>query len=176
MAHPHSSLVQQAGTINALALDTLAARVAILANTAFNNIQSPFLLKQVRYFVQMVGRTLADDGPVLIGVARGDATIAEIAAALLEGNTNGPEDLTETLTQDVIQAVYMNTVVPFVMRGDGTEGILDTKWINFGGKNGIPTLENVGFSVFAFNAGSGALTTGSSLNGIFQIRGVWLRG
>ncbi len=172
MPHGHK-LVNQAMTAN-VALGTLAANTAIVLNNAFNNPSNSFLMKRVRYFLQFIGRTLTDDGPILVGIANGNASLAEIAAAMLEGNTVGPADITETLTQDESWVVYQNTVVPFVTRGDGSEAQTDGKWIAFGGKNGIPAIENSGWQLFAFNAGQGALSTGSNVSGNTQIQGVWL--
>ncbi len=171
----NQKLVQQTDTINAVALGTLGARSAIQASANFASIEATFLLKRIRYFVQLVGRTLADDGPVLIGVARGDASTTEINSAMTEGNTTGPQDTTQMLTQDETWVVMMNTVRAIVPQGDGTEGVLDSGWITFGGKNGIPALEGTGWQIFAYNAGSGALATGSSVNGIAHVQGVWLR-
>ncbi len=163
-------------TVNALALATLSGQTAILGNTAFGGIQSSFLMKRVRYFMAIASKTIDDDGPILVGIANGDASVAEISAAMIEGNTQGPTDVTETLTQDETWVVYQNTVRALKIDGAGTEGWLDSGWINFGGKNGIPALEGAGFELFFFNAGSGALSTGSSVNGICHVQGVWLRG
>ncbi len=93
---------------------------------------------------------------------------------MLEGNTVGPADVTVALTQDNAWVVYQNTVQPFITRGDGTEAQTDGSWVAFGGKNGIPAIENGGWQIFAFNAGQGALTTGSNVSGNIQIQGVWL--
>ncbi len=178
MAHPHTSIVQQTQTVNAAALGTLGGQTALVINSAFNGITATFLMQRIRYFLQLVGRTAADDGPILVGVARGDATAAEIATAMLEGNTAGPGDTTQILSQDNTWVVYQNTVVAFdATSGDNTEGVIPKlgDWISFGGKNGIPAAEGTGFQLFAFNAGSGSLTTGSSLNGIVDIQGRWLR-
>ncbi len=174
MSHGHQ-LVNQAEGINAVALGTLAGRTALSIGTTLTSITSPFLMKRVRYFIQLVGRTLADDGPILVGVANGNAITSEVSAAMIEANTAGPEDIGQMLTQDESWMVYQNTVRAITLRGDGTEGVLDSGWIDFGGKNGIPALEDSGFKIFAFNAGSGALTTGSSLNGIAHTQGVWLK-
>jgi len=96
-----------------------------------------------------------------------------IAAAIMELNPVGPSDASQMLGQDNPWVVYQNTLIGFVTRGDGTESHTDGKWINFGGR-GIPATENGGLAFHAFNAGSGALTTGSAINGIIQIQGVWL--
>ncbi len=176
MAHPHSSIVQQTMVVNALALDTLGGRTALIVNSAFNGITATFLMFRLRYFLQYVARTADDDGPLLVGVARGDATLAEIQNALLEANTAGPGDTSQMLTQDETWSVYQNTVTVFNRSGgDPTERFVDTAWIGFGGKNGIPAIEGTGFQLFVFNAGSGALATGSSINGLVQVQGRWLR-
>ncbi len=174
MPHGHS-LVQQTSTVDAIALGTLAGRTALALNTSFGAITQSFLLTRIRYMLQLVGRTLADDGPIIVGVANGDASIAEISAAMIEGNIVGMNDVTQTLTQDNAWVVYQNTVRVFQYRGDGTEAVLESDWVSFGGKNGIPAQEDSGWQIFAFNCGSGALATGSSINGLCQAQGVWLR-
>ncbi len=175
MPHGHR-LVQNELDVNTVAMLTLGARVAIALNTQFNNPTTSFLMKRVRYFLQMAGRSTADDGPILIGCANGNANVTEIGEAMNERNVNGPEDITNVLDQDKTWVVYQNTVVPMIVRGDQTYGqVATSRWIDFGGKNGIPALEASGMQVFAYNSGSGALTTGMNINGIVQIQGVWLR-
>lgn len=175
MPHGHG-LVRQHVPINGDALGTLGARIALSLNTVMSSITSSFLMLRYKMLVQLTGRTVPDNGPLVIVLARGDATLAEIQSAFQEQNTAGPEDLTQTLSQDNIKAIYEQTVQPFVLKGDGTEGQILTPWIRLGrGGKGIPALETVGFSAFVFNTGSGALTTGSSVDGSIWVEGKWLR-
>ncbi len=175
MAHPHSSIVQQTLEVDALALATLAGRTAIVLRS-FSAITATFLMQRFRYLLQLVGVTTADDGPILVGIAKGDASLTEIASAMIEANTTGPGDTTQSLTQDETWVVYQNTVRAFNLSGgDPTGRFVVDMWQRFGGKNGIPALEGTGFQLFAYNAGSGALTTGSSVNGLCHVQGVWLR-
>ncbi len=174
MSHGHG-LVQQALNIDAVALATLQPRAALIINTQFSAPTQSFLMRRLRYFVQLVGRTAADDGPILIGCAHGDAIVAEIAAAMVERNVNGQEDITSMMDQVTTWAVYQNTVRPVVYRAALTEGQVDDEWIPFGGKNGIPAIEGSGMTIFVYNAGAAALTTGSSINGQAMVQGVWLR-
>lgn len=175
MPHGHG-LVQQSMNLTSVALGTLAGKTAIILDSSLSSIDTSFLMKRVRYLLQLVGRTADDDGPILVGIANGNATIGEIATAMQEANIAGPEDVTQSLTQDNAWVVYQNTVIALANLGSVTEAQpRDSSWIGFGGKNGIPALENSGFSLFAFNAGSGGLTTGSSINGMAQVQGVWLR-
>lgn len=166
-------LVSQSLNIDKVALGTLAARSAVILTTQWNNPTHSFLMRRVRYFLSLIVREANDDGPILIGCAHGDADVSEIAAAMVERNVNGPDDITSMLDQDTAWTVYQNTVMPIVLFAL-TEGQTDSKWINFGGKNGIPNFEGSGMVIFAFNSGSNALTTGSLVNGIAQIQGVWL--
>ncbi len=162
--------------IDAVALGTLGGRAASVLDSTMINITSPFLIKQVRYLLQLTGRTVGDDGPTAILICRGDATMAEVASAMQELNSGGPEDTTQTLTQDVIYTVYMNSVKIFQFSGLGTESMMSGDWFSPGGKNGMPVPEDTGFQAVVFNCGSGSLTTGSTVNGLIQVRGVWLRG
>ncbi len=173
MSHGHS-LVNQQLTLDTVALGTLGARTSILLNSQFQTPTASFLAKRIRYFVQMVGRTAADDGPIIIGCANGDATQSEVAAAMNERNMNGPDDVTSMLDQDTAWTVYQSTIAVVVPGAELTEGMVSSGWKKFG-KNGIPLIEGSGLMLFAYNAGSAALTTGVTLNGIVQIQGVWLR-
>ncbi len=179
MSHPHTNLVQQSLVVDAQALGTLAGRTALSLNTTMAAIQQAFLMKRFRYLIQLVGRTTDDDGPLVLCLARGDASLAEVAAAMIEQNTIGREDTTQSLTEDESWVVFQNSVVPFVYVGGNSTGVpahwAVSPWVSMGGKNGIVATEENGWSLFVFNAGSGALSTGSSLNGICQIQGVWLR-
>ena len=174
MPHGHK-LVNQALPVDAIALATLGGRNALTINSSLNGLGTSFLIIRMKYLLQLVGRTIADDGPVLVVANRGDATAAEVAAALTEFNSVGPSDTTQMLTQDNAWTVFMNSVRAFIMRGDGTKGVLDSGWIKLTSGKGIPILEGTGVSFHAFNAGSGALATGSSINGQIIVQGVWLR-
>ncbi len=177
MGHPHGNLVQQAMLVDTVALGTLGARTAIALNTAFNALTATFLMMRVRYLLKLSGSTLGDDGPILIGIAKGNASIAEIGSAMIENNTSGPEDVTQSLTEDTSFSVYQNTVVSMIGESTVEDGHPATKsgWIRFGGKRGIPASEGSGWQLFAFNSGSSALTTGAVVNGLAHTQGVWLR-
>ncbi len=175
MPHGHG-LKQQTISIGVITLGTLAGKTALQLDASMAILDRTFLMKRVRYFLQLVGRTAADDGPLLVGLARGDASLQEIQDAILEANPNGPADTTQALTEDNAWIVYQNTVVAFVFRAALTEAQPHrSDWIDFGGKNGIPTQEGNGFQLFVFNARAGSLATGSSVNGLMQVQGVWLR-
>ncbi len=172
MPHGHG-LVQNQLTMDTIALGTLGARAALIINSQFSTPTGTFLMKRIRYFAQLEGRTAIDDGPILIGCANGDATATEIAEAMNSRNVNGPSDITNVLDQDQTWVVYQNTVRPFETTGEATRGQVAAHWTKFA-KKGIPALEGSGMVIFAYNSGSGALSTGSTVNGIAQIQGVWL--
>ncbi len=174
MPHGHK-LVHQNLVVDAVALGTLAGRTALNLNNGFINPESSFLIKRYRYLLQLVGRTITDDGPVAVVLNHGNASITEIGNAITEINSVGPADVSQVQTEDNAWAIYQNTLTAFTLRGDGTEGLLMTEWQSPGGKNGIPALESSGVAVSVVNLRSGALATGSSINGIVQLQGVWLR-
>ncbi len=174
MSDKHRTVIQNL-LVDAVALGTLGARSSINLNATFVNPGTTFLVLKVRYLLQLVGRTLTDDGPVAVMLANGNASTAEVAAALTEINTTGLADATQMLTQDEVWMVWQQSLRVFKMSGDGTEGFLATGWMSPGGRNGMPAVENGGVQVSAVNLGSGALATGSSINGIVQLKGVWMR-
>ena len=175
MPHKHG-LINQSLIVDTVPLVTLASRAAIMLNTQFSTPTAPFLLKRVRYFLQLAGRSTADDGPIIIGCAHGDASVSEIAATMTERNVNGPDDITSVLDQDLAWVVYQNSLMPFIVRGDQSYAqIENSDWINPAETKGIPLHEGSGMVIFAYNAGSGALSTGSNVNGQVMAQGVWLR-
>ncbi len=173
MAHGHS-LKSQAMVVDTQALGTLAGRTALLLNTTQNAMTATFLMKRIRYFLQLMGRTTGDDGPLLIGICKGDATIGEIANALLESNSAGPGDTSQVLDEDLPWAVWQDSVRQINYAGSEVQGQMPDHWMKLG-KNGFPALEGTGYALFVFNAGSAALTTGGTINGIVHTQGVWLR-
>ncbi len=173
MPHGHN-LVQQAMVANAFAVGTLAGRTALDVESNFTATTATFLMKRIRYILQLTGRTLLDDGPLCIGIAHENASIAEIAAAMVTANTSGPLDVSQSLNEDKPWVIVQDSVVPFYYTGDGTEGHPAIPgWISF--KKGIPAVEGSGFKLFVYNAGNGALATGVVINGMAQMQGVWLR-
>ncbi len=161
-------------TVDNVALGTLAGRTAAVLNASLTSLTATFLMKRIRYFLYMFGKTAGDDGPLLVFINRGDASTPEIASAILESNTSGPQDTTQTLTEDTAWVVYQNTlraIVPY----SNSEGLLATGWLKLGGRNGIPAVEGAGFALHIFNASDAALATGVVITGIVQVQGVWLR-
>ncbi len=176
MTHGHALKIQNLVTV-ASALSTLTANQAIIINTQFGSgLSRSFLMKKLR----MYGLTAfvdEGDGNLCYGLAKGDATVAEIAAAMNEFNANGPEDTTETLTEDEVWTVIQNSLVWGKPSGeaDGASGSHDITFdgeISFG--KGIPAVEDQGVSIFVYNGGP-SMTTGALASVHAQIYGVWLR-
>ncbi len=170
-------LVHQNLVVDNVALSTLAAKTALALNTAWNSPEASFLMKRTRFLLKARGMVADDDGgPVIILLAHGNATVAEVASAMSEINAQGPTDITEALTQDNAWIVYQNPIQMLQKKTAATEAYTTTEWMNFGGKNGIPNMEEAGVTLHAYNAGNGNLDTGMTIQGLVQIQGVWLRG
>ncbi len=169
MAHPHG-IQQMAEPIDNVPLLTLGSRTALQLSNDFTSIAATFLMRRIRYFL-MLHSVTTDEGPFIVGVARGDATVAEIAAAILEGNTVGPSDTTQMLQSDTPWAVAQNSV-ELLFPADSL-GQYHTR----GGwkKIGIPWPEGTGWQLFVMNLDGDALITGSEMQGLVQTQGVWLR-
>lgn len=174
MPHGHR-LVNQSLTVSLVALATLTAQTALLINSELAAPTSTFLCKRVRYILQVVGRTAGDNGPLFVCLAHGNAAAGEVSAAITEHNPFGPEDITQSLTEDTAWVVWQDSISVMTVRGAETGSItLDSGWLKLA-KNGIPALEGSGVQAFVVNAGNGSLATGSSIEGLIMIQGVWLR-
>ncbi len=169
-------LVNQALVVDTTPILTLASLTALIINQIWTSPEASFLMKRYRMQLLVTGLTIGDDGPLLVMLAHGNATIAEVATAMQEINAQGPTDITETLTQDNAWAVYQNTVQQCIKKGDGTEAQVDSGWVDFGGRRGIPNLEEAGVHAHIYNAGGAPIATGASISGLITIQGVWLRG
>ncbi len=116
----------------------------------------------------------SSEGPFAFAMAPGDVSAAEAAAAILEGNTAGPDDTTQTRTQDnaynIIQKTYKMFSVPRTA-GEDAWLVLDMKLPG----RGLPFNEDQGWNYFIFNLDPAALTTGVVVKGNVQLMGVWLR-
>jgi len=166
-----SGLVHQVGLTQDVALGTLAGNTPLAIETSFNTITAGFLIKRVRYGIQAAGVTVGQ-GPLYVGLARGDATVAEIINGMQESNTSGPQDTTQMRTQTDSWIVLQNSLEQLKVRGDGTVHEASYNWISFG--KGIPYSESAGFQAFIYNADGTALATGGVVNGQIDYQGVWL--
>lgn len=160
-------------TISNVPLSTLASLTALTLSSTLDGLTTTFLLKRVRYMLQLEGVT-ADEGPLVIGLANGDASAGEIGSAMVVTNTVGPSDVTQQLTQDQAWIVLQDSLESLRMHdGVGVRGDTSFQWHSVG-KNGIPMKEGSGIKLFIFNADASALTTGVLVKGLVQYQGVWL--
>ncbi len=167
-------LVHQNESVEDVALTTLGARSALQIAGDFTAITATFLLKRVRYLLQIVGITTLE-GPFCVVLAQGDVTAAEAALGVTEGNTAGPADKTQMNTQDnswnLVQAsLELLELIEVGNLGHQSSG----KWIRMPGR-GIPFPESAGWQAVVVNLDNAALTTGAIIKGIIQYQGVWLR-
>jgi len=167
-----SNLIHQNEQVDNVALATLAARTALQLSAAFTTLNNSFLVKRIRYFLKLHS-VAVDEGPFLIGMAHGDASISELTAALTANNAIGPDDVTEVLTEDQPWIIYQQSVVMPVPSDSGGEYLTSGSWINMPGR-GIPALEGSGWQIFIANLDGTALTTGAEIQGMVQTQGVWL--
>ncbi len=176
MTHNTAHLVNNTGLVEDVALGTLAARTALALDTDFNAITNTFLMKRYRVMIYAEGLTSAE-GPICVGIARGDATVAEIATAMLANNRNGPSDTTGMLTQDSAWVVAQNSIIMATLGGSVlSHREFSSEWMPVGGSKGIPWQEGSGWQLFVFNLDNAALGSGAIIKGIVQYQGVWLRG
>lgn len=175
--HPHG-LVSLTSQVNAT-LGTLAAKAALNLDVTLQNLTKTFLLKRYRAILRIKDLT-AEEGLFLIGLAPGNAGISEIQLGMLITNTIGPEDVTQTLSQDEAWKIYRNTLqMPKKSGGPAAvEQVVEYDWIDFPGR-GIPAIGGTtgtgGFRAFIYNADTASLTTGATVTGLIEYQGVWLR-
>ncbi len=175
MAHGHRLKLQNL-VVDDVDLSTLAARTAVAINSQFTTITATFLVKRVKYMLRAASKVVGD-GPIIVCIAKGGATIAEVNAAFTEINTNGPDDVTQVLTEDEAWTVWQKSARQMREAGelDANTGIIELiADFKLPGR-GMPALEGAGLGIFAVNLGNNALSTGVVVSGVVQLWGVWLR-
>ncbi len=142
-----------------------AGSAIILAGDMDTEFDAPFLIKSVDTHWAWLSITASDT--VILGIAQGDMSAAEIAAALLQAITD-PFDVAEKGALTTARGIFWETLQIF----SSTERSA-TKRISIGGGKGIPIAEVKGFNHFLFNQGGGTLTD-ANLAMMTVIKGVWL--
>ncbi len=149
------------------ALGTLNAQIALSIETGHaTGMLRSFLMKKV--MGTLVLKTPDAGDTLLCGMARGDATITEIKAAIemaqVERSMQNQADVRVVLHETLLVIVGKET--------DRTETVEIEK--SLGGGNGIPFEEGDGWQWFTYNLNSSNLVAGSNLTGEFTYYGVWL--
>ncbi len=176
MANNHGGLKVQNGEVADVALGTLGSRAVVTADGDFTAIKATFLIKRIRYFLQLEGVT-ADEGPFMLVLAPGNASTIEVANALTKRNTVGVHDVTQVLEEDAPwKGAYQSSIEMMKPVGGpaATTYVSSGEWISLGGGKGLPAIEDAGWLLAIFNGDNATLTTGAVLKGTYQIQGVWL--
>ncbi len=150
-------------------LQSLGAGIAIAVETGHaTGLLRSFLMKKVRAAVIVQGG-VADEA-ILIGMARGDATVTQIKAALEDVQL---ED--DRKTQAAKRDVLFETLTPLHMVANTVGPNSVVIEASLGGGGGIPFEKGDGWQWFAYNPDSGALSAGSqTLIGHATYWGIWL--
>lgn len=159
--------------VNSVALSTLAARTPIALVTGFDAMTAAFLVKRVRYMLQLTLVT-SDEGPFCAAIGPGNATQAEAASAITVGNTSGPLDLTAMNAQSAQYNIFQNSIdfLTQLLTATGDSWRTSGEWISLG--KGLPLPEGGGVDAWLYNLDDAALTTAAIIKGIIQLQGVWL--
>lgn len=149
-----------------VALATLAVQVAQILEVS--TLAHAFLAKTVQgTYVMQAPDT---DDTIVVGMARGDSTVAEIKAAL-ELNRLEPDEPSEAASKHVLWET--------VMILDGRIGAAGANKqpmprVSLGGGKGIPFDADDGFSFFAYNIGTDDQVAGAVVHFQGYLTGIWL--
>ncbi len=156
---------------NVITLGTLAAD-AVVKQTGPLALTEDFRMLKSEHWVTIQNATKVEaDGPLIYGLANDELSVAEIAECL---NVNGPLDPSDRGNQEQAErAVFPIAIIDFVEGTAREEHFNDGK--PYMHKKPWTYSKAAGFTTFAYNMGSGALTTGGQIrfNNIYY--GVWVR-
>ena len=156
-------------SVDAFGLGTLASKTALVVQSDHGTaLLKSFLMKK---FIANLALKTPDAGDVIIvGLARGDATVTEIANALQA--TQFERDLQ---TQANRRMVLMESLRIFHGTDTANGGMRALHYeVSVGGGKGIPFEDGDGWQWFVYNPDDGSLAAGSEIMGIVVYFGVWL--
>ncbi len=172
--HGPNGGLQQLPDFQTNSIGTLAQNASLVVNNAYNtNITKAFLMKRYHAMVRLSGFTVTDDASYIWGLARGNLTVSEIAAAIIQATVD-PEDPITSDDAGIRSRIIWQSLREIPRDGDGTSGTLD-EFIHIGGRDGIPFNENEGWQEFIHNHGLSP-TTGGRVVTFGVAEGVWLNG
>ncbi len=154
------------------ALSTLANQAVILIGTKLG-ILKDFRMLKAELRAHLRNLTPGDGMGLIIGLADGDLTNSEIAAAILANAPLGPNDIVGTQVAE-----------RFNMLLSVAEGDLAETQVLFKNENGGPIIvvkprwtfaTTKSWNWFIFNGGGTALATGATVRITTKCYGVWLR-
>lgn len=144
-------------------LGTLGAALALIVATKV--VTTNFRLIKAEGWLHWQDAT-TEEGPLMIGIARGNLTVTQIKEAL------DSDVLSPASTEANEQAMRPIFLFDEMLKAD----VASTKHSAYVSKTIRWTFtENVGFQLFCFNINTGALTTGSSIRGRMKYYGVWVK-
>ncbi len=149
----------------AITFSTLASRTAIINNTVIDgNRRNGLLMDYIKGQISFTGKT-AGEGPIIVGFCSSDLLVNEVTEAF---GADSQQVNDPNVSEQAHREVY-----PVWSIGHGMTSMIELRsWqkIKYSWRN---VEEGKGISLFAFNADSGALTTGMTLSFDGVVIGEW---
>ncbi len=158
-------------TATGAAVGALAANIAVQVEGAHSTgLLQSYLMKKVKASFVIEGLTSGEGNHLIAGIARGDASIAEIQTAI-----TGTQ-----LERDRVSQAQKRVVLHETLTALPVSAILDTRTmtmeieISLGGGRGIPFEEGDGWQWFVINIDDSTITTGATFALRATYWGIWL--
>ncbi len=148
-------------------LGTLAGGAAIIVATSKATFQSAFRMLKSEITAQITGMTGGEsDGTLMLGIANGGLSVAEIEAAIeLNGPLSRSDRVNNELAMRPVWYIGRFSGPGFSATRQHLDGVYKRAW-TFG--------ETDGWNLFVHNVGATALTTGSTARIKATHFGVWV--
>ncbi len=155
---------------SATSIASLASLTAVsIASSHGTGLLADFLMKKIRFQYFLKG-AVADE-TIIMGIARGDATVTEIKAALEQVQLE--RDLTDQANKRRVLFETLKVMTGVAANPGGHE--VNEMEASVGGGKGIPFEKGDGWQIFAYNPDNGALSAGAQeLGGQVTYYGIWL--
>ncbi len=152
------------------ALGGLTGGVAVaVEQTHGTGLLQSFLMKKIKGTASIEGLTAGEGAHLVLGLARGDASIGEIKAALEDAQLERDKK-TQAAKRDVLHETIVAMNISAILN---TRTMLIEFEMSIGGGKGIPFEDGDGWQWFVYNGGS-TLTTGATFSSRMTYWGIWL--
>ncbi len=155
---------------NSAAADSLGSRTVAVINSDFGTgLLQSFLMKKAH--LMLWAEDFVAGETVIVGIARGDATITEIKTALETAQLE--RDMQD---QANVRVVLLESLGIVGVHAPAGEGAIHTDLtFSVGGGKGIPFENGDGWQLFAYNPSGNAISNATQfIQGVATYYGVWL--
>ncbi len=146
-----------------------AGEAVITVNVHGTGLLQSYLMKKVRASIVVTGITAPEGDHMVVGMARGDASVSEIATAIRQTQLER-----DRVSQAQRRIVLHETLTLLKVSGNIDNRLVAEIDMSLGGGRGIPFEDGDGWAWFIFNVHDDVVATGGNMSVQATYWGIWL--